>query len=199
MAEAIYGGAALPVGSLGRNSVGWWGVLTLIATEASLFVYLLFTYYYFAAQHGKGWAPEPHPSLKLALPNTLILLTSSVAVWWGEGGVKRGRRGRQLGGLATGIALGVVFLVIQSFEWKAKTFGIKSGSYGSLFFIVTGFHMAHVIVGVIILFVVLTWSVAGYFNERRHAPVMISSAYWHFVDAVWVAVFFTFYVTPYLW
>jgi len=188
----------LPVGARGKNSVGWWGMLCLIATEASLFAYLLFSYYYVAIQRGPSWAPQPHPSLRLSGPNTVVLLASSVAVWWGEEGVKKGERGRQLVGLAIAIGLGAVFLVVQGFEWRAKTFNLASGSYGSLFFTITGFHMAHVIAGLLILIAVFVWSAMGYFNIRRHAPVSISSIYWHFVDAVWLAVFFTFYVTPYL-
>jgi len=191
-------GIELPVGAKGRNSTGWWGVLCLIATEASLFAYLLFSYGYTASQYGKAWSPEPHPSLGLSGPNTVILLSSSVAVWWGEQGLKAGRRGQQLGGLALAIVLGAVFVAVQLFEWKSKTYGPTSGSYGSLYFIITGFHMAHVIVGLGVLATVFGWSAAGYFDPRHHGPVLVTSAYWHFVDAVWIAVFFTFYISPYL-
>ena len=197
MSDALYADTSLPVAARGKNSVGWWGMLCLIATEASLFGYLLFSYYYTAVQRGAAWSPEPHPTLKLSGPNTLVLLASSVAVWWGEEGSKRDRRGQHLLGLGVGAALGVAFLVVQAFEWKAKTFTLQTGSYGSLFFVVTGFHMAHVIVGVVILAVVFAWSAAGLFTTRRHAPVSISAVYWHFVDAVWLCVFFTFYVSPY--
>ena len=197
MSEAVQD-ARLPVGARGRNSVGWWGMLCLIATEASLFAYLLFSYYFTAVQRGAAWPAERHPSLRLSGPNTIILLASSVAVWWGEAGAKKDRRGQQLGGLGVGILLGIAFLAVQYFEWKSKPFTLTSGSYGSLFFTVTGFHMAHVVAGVIILSGVWIWSAMGYFNARRHAPVSISSIYWHFVDAVWLAVFATFYLTPYL-
>lgn len=198
MADALRIEDLLPVGARGRNSVGWWGMLCLIATEASLFAYLLFSYYYTAVQRGPSWSPEPHPSLRLSGPNTLVLLASSVAVWWGEAGCKRERRAQHLVGLGLGVLLGGAFLVIQGFEWKAKTFTLESGSYGSLFFVITGFHMAHVIAGVGILAAVFGWSFAGLFSARRHAPVSISAIYWHFVDAVWLCVFFTFYVSPYL-
>ena len=120
-------------------------------------------------------------------------------MWWGETGARAGRRGRHLAGFAIAIALGLVFLVVQIFEWKSKTFTLASGAYGSLYFTITGFHMAHVVVGVIMLSTVLLWSALGYFSARKCTPVLVSSAYWHFVDAVWVAVFFTFDVVPYLW
>lgn len=198
MADLAYADTVLPVGSRGRNSVGWWGLLCLIATEGSLFAYLLFSYYYIAVQRGRGWLPEPHPSILLSGPNTAILLSSSVAVWWGEEGVKKGRRGQHLAGLLASILLGLVFLVVQIFEWKSKTFGLQSGAYGSLFFVVTGFHMAHVIVGVLVLSAVFLWSLMGYFGPRHHARVTVAALYWHFVDAVWLCVFFTFYLSPYL-
>jgi heme/copper-type cytochrome/quinol oxidase subunit 3 len=198
MAEAAYPDVLLPVGARGKNAVGWWGMLCLIATEASLFAYLLFSYYYVAVQRGPAWSPEPHPAVKLSAPNTVILLASSVAVWWGEEGCKRERRRQHLAGLAIGILLGICFVIVQGFEWRAKGYGLSSGSYGSAFFTVTGFHMAHVVVGLGVLIAVLGWSAAGHFNARRHAPVSIAALYWHFVDAVWLCVFFTFYLSPWL-
>ena len=199
MAEAVAVQVGLPVSASGRKSTGWWGVLCLIATEAALFAYLLFSYYYIASQAGKGWSPEPHPTLAMALPNTAVLLLSSVAVWWGEKGATSGNRRQNLIGFGGAIGLGLIFLAVQIFEWKAKAFDMASGSYGSLYFTITGFHMAHVVVGLIVLSTVFAWSAAGYFTARRCTPVLVSSAYWHFVDGVWLAVFFTFYVTPYLW
>jgi heme/copper-type cytochrome/quinol oxidase subunit 3 len=198
MAEAEALGPSLPVGALGRNSVGWLGMLCLIATEASLFAYLLFSYAYFAVRFGPDWLPSRHPALLLAGADTVILLCSSVAVWWGEKGASEGRRGQLLAGLGVAITLGLIFLIVQAFEWKAKTFSLTSSAYGSFYFTITGFHMAHVIVGVIILSVVFAWSAAGDFTPRRHEPVVISSAYWHFVDVVWLVVFATFYLAPYL-
>jgi heme/copper-type cytochrome/quinol oxidase subunit 3 len=91
-----------------------------------------------------------------------------------------------------------VFVVIQTFEWKAKSFSLNSGPYGSLFFTITGFHMAHVILGLLMLLPLTIWSALGYFGPHRSAPVSIGAIYWHFVDAVWLTVFFTIYITPYL-
>jgi cytochrome c oxidase subunit 3 len=173
-------------------------MLCLIATEASLFAYLLFSYYYIAVQRGGAWLPAAHPSLALAGPNTLVLLSSSVAVWWGEEGVKKGRRRQQLIGLLVSAVLGAIFAGVQTIEWASKPYRLNSGSYGSLFFTVTGFHMAHVLAGVGMLSLMLIWSAMGYFTPRRHAAISIVAIYWHFVDAVWLVVFFTFYITPHL-
>ncbi len=91
--------------------------------------------------------------------------------------------------------MGVAFLFIQGLEWESKTFALSSGPYGSLFFIITGFHMVHVVIGLLLLLAVTVWSFIGYFGPARSAPVSISAIYWHFVDAVWITVFFVFYLT----
>jgi cytochrome c oxidase subunit III len=187
----------LPVGSVGHKSFGWWGMMTVIMTEASLFAYLLFAYYYYVVQYGRAWIPEL-PSLQLAAPNTAILLISSVFVWWAERSAARNRRGWQALGLAIGILLGCAFLTIQIVEWLDKRFTVSSTSYGASYFITTGFHMAHVVVGVLMLAAVLLWSLLGYFDAKRHAPLSIAAVYWHFVDLVWLTIFFTFYLTPYI-
>lgn len=185
----------LPAGSIGTKCFGWWGNLTIIMTEGSLFVYLLFCYYYFAVQYGRDWVPSM-PKLELSLPNTFILLLSSFFIWWGERSIKRDRRGRQILGIAIGLILGISFVVIQIFEWAAKPFTFSSSLYASSFFVTTGFHMAHVIVGNLILAALLLWSVLGYFDSKRYAAISIGALYWHFIDLVWLTIFFTYYITP---
>jgi heme/copper-type cytochrome/quinol oxidase subunit 3 len=189
----------VPVGGVGRRSMGWWGLVTLIATEGALFAYLLFAYYYVLVQVGPSWFPEKAPALRLALPNTIILLVSSGTVWWAERSIRRGARGAALGGLALTFLLGLAFLVIQLFEWKAKPYTIRSGSYGSLYFTITGFHMAHVTAGLIALLLIFIWCASGFLDGRRNVPLLIGAAYWHFVDVVWLFVFFTFYLVPRFW
>ena len=187
----------LPVGSIGRHANGWWGMMMLILTEGALFVYLLFAYYYTAVQHSPGWLPERLPNFKLSLPDTIILILSSAVVWRGESLLKRGGSGGATAiYLAIGALMGIVFVAIQALEWAGKQFTPFSGSYGSLYFTITGFHMLHVIAGVVILLTLSLWCVLGYFNRIRSAPVSIGAIYWHFVDAVWLVLFFTFYVTP---
>jgi len=197
--SAVVVESVAPIGGLGRRSMGWWGLAALIATEGALFAYLLFTYYYLLAQLGPGWFPEHAPSLKLALPNTIVLLASSATIAWAERGIRAGTRGRAIGGLVLTLILGAVFVAVQLIEWKAKPYTMQTGSYGSLYFTITGFHMAHVAAGLIALALVLVWTIAGYLDERRNVPMLIGAAYWHFVDIVWLTVFFTFYLAPRLW
>jgi cytochrome c oxidase subunit III len=188
----------LPVGAINTRASGWWAMIFRVFTEASLFAYLLFSYYYLAVQpHPPGSFPEGgQPDLTLAVPNTIILIASSVAVAWAQFGIEHGSKRRLTLGLGAGAALGLIFLVVQCFEWSQKTFALSSTPYSSLYFVVTGFHMAHVVVGVTMLGALTWWSSRGYFNRVRYAHIHIGALYWHFVDVVWIAVFFTFYLTP---
>jgi heme/copper-type cytochrome/quinol oxidase subunit 3 len=190
--------AELPVGPSYGKGIGWNGLVTMIASEGALFAYLLFSYYYCGAVSPAPWVLEAHPSLRLAGPNTLILLLSSVAAWVGERGVAKGNGRKAVGGSGVALLLGIAFVVIQVFEWKAKHFGIGSSSYASLYFVTTGFHMAHVLVGLVVLFMLFVWALRGWFGPDRRLVYTCGAWYWHFVDAVWLTVFFTYYLTPYL-
>ncbi|MBW8853643.1 MAG: heme-copper oxidase subunit III [Bradyrhizobium sp.] len=200
MSERIRLRGKLPVGAMDTRASGWWAMIFTVFTEASLFSYLLFSYYYLAVQpHLPGTFPEGgQPDLTLAVPNTLILLASSVAVGWAQLGIEHNNKWRLMLGLGVGAVLGIIFLGVQWVEWADKPFGLSSTPYSSLYYVITGFHMAHVIVGVLILLALTWWSAEGYFNARRFAHIHIGALYWHFVDAVWLAVFFTFYITPLL-
>jgi len=189
---------SLRIGSVGSHANGWWGAVTLIVTEAALFTYLLFSYYYVAVQHGRDWLPSKLPGFLLSGPNTVALLASSLLVWRGEMLVKRGRNGAAALWLGGGAALGAIFVVVQYFEWRDKDFGIVTSSYGSLYFTITGFHVMHVVVGIAVLLALTLWTALGYFDPKRNAAVSAGALYWHFVDVVWLALFTTFYVTPYL-
>jgi cytochrome c oxidase subunit I+III len=188
----------LPVGPIRRHGIGWWGVGTLIASEAALFAYLLFSYYYLGATNGPGWLLETRPSLTLALPNTFLLLASSVVAWIGERGILSRRRTQALLGFGIAFLMGATFAIVQTLEWKAKTYGLGASAYASLYFVTTGFHMAHVIVGLLVLAALFGWTALDYFSPRRRLVVSAGVLYWHFVDVVWLFVFATYYVTPYL-
>jgi cytochrome c oxidase subunit 3 len=188
----------LPVGAIDTRSNGWWAMLWVIATEGALFAYLLFSYFYIALQpHMPGTFPiGGAPSLTLAAPDTMVLILSSLAVAIAQHGIMQGSQIRLIAGVLIGDLLGIAFVVVQYFEWMEKPFALATNSYSSLYFTITGFHMAHVLVGVIALTGLLVWSIMGYFNRVRYAHVHIVAAYWHFVDVVWLAIFFTFYIIP---
>ena len=192
--------AALPVGAMDTRASGWWAMIFTIFTEGSLFAYLLFSYFYLAVQpHAPGTFPQGGPpTLGMASLNTLILLTSSAAVGFAQFSIEHNKKWRLVAGLGIGALLGIIFLGIQMVEWAGRPFALSSTPYSSLYFVITGFHMAHVVVGVLMLLALSFWSARGYFNRSRFAHIHIGALYWHFVDVVWLVVYFTFYITPLL-
>src|SRR6202048_2542995 len=155
MADGTLGLSRLPVGAIERRGVGWRGMLCVIATEGALFAYLLFSYYYFDVQFGEGWRPSELPSFRLSLPNTIILLLSNLAAWAGARGLRRGARGELIAGIAVALILGIAFVVLQAIEWRQKSFSVSSSTYSSMYFTVSGLHMAPLAAGAVILAVAL--------------------------------------------
>jgi cytochrome c oxidase subunit 3 len=188
----------LPVGPIGRHGVGWWGISTLIVSEAALFGYLLFAYFYTGATAPAGWLLEPAPRLTLALPNTILLLLSSVVAWWAEQGIVKRRRPQALIGFGVAFLMGAGFIAVQWLEWRSKTFSLGTSSYASLYFVTGGVHIAHVLVGLVILIVIFGWTALDFFSPRRRLVVSAAVLYWYFITIASVLVFSTYYLTPYL-
>jgi heme/copper-type cytochrome/quinol oxidase subunit 3 len=188
----------LPVGPIGRHGVGWWGISTLIVSEAALFGYLLFAYFYTGATAPAGWLLEPAPRLTLALPNTILLLLSSVVAWWAEQGIVKRRRPQALIGFGVAFLMGAGFIAVQWLEWRSKTFSLGTSSYASLYFVTGGVHIAHVLVGLVILIVIFGWTALDFFSPQRRLVVSAAVLYWYFITIASVLVFSTYYLTPYL-
>ena len=186
---------AIPYAPEAAHASGRWGMRLLIATESSFFAYLLFSYFYLGSM-APAWPPDGPPSLTVAGPDTVILLSSSVTLWWAERGIARGAQTRLRAGLLITFVLGAVFIALQAWEWSQKTFTPQTSAYGSLYFTVTGFHGAHVAAGLLMNLVVQVWAWRGLFTRDRHALVSNAALYWHFVDAVWVVVFTSLYLVP---
>lgn len=189
--------ASLPRDGAARPHPGRWGMWLVVATEAAFFAYLLFSYFYLASS-SRAWPPSGAPDLTLAGPNTVILLVSSATLWWGERGIRQGHQARLRIGLLLTLLLGAAFLVIQGVEYSHKSFTPETNAYGSAFFTITGFHGLHVFVGLLMNVVVQIWAWGGHFSAERHMAVSNASLYWHFVDAVWIAVFTSLYLVPHL-
>ena len=197
MSDVALRSKSLPVGSFGRLASGWFGVWCLVATEGSIFAYLLFSYFYLASQAVGQWPPNGIPVLRLAGPNTVILLLSSAALIWAErSGARQAARRRLLGGIVLAFIFGSAFVGVQLMEWHNQSVSLISGTYGSIYFTLTGFHLAHVIAGLVMLLLLFVWAARGYFSRERHAPLTIGAIYWHFVDAIWLLVFATLYLSP---
>ncbi|HEY4808428.1 MAG TPA: cytochrome c oxidase subunit 3, partial [Roseiarcus sp.] len=130
----------------------------------------------------------------LPLMNTFVLLTSSAAVNVAHDDLREGDRRRFQAFLALGIALGLLFVCTQAYEYIHAPFSFKNSIYGATFFMATGFHGAHVIIGVIFLFVCLVRALMGQFTPRHHVGFQFAAWYWHFVDVVWLFLFSCIYI-----
>ena len=131
----------------------------------------------------------------LPLINTLILLCSGCAATWAHHAIAHENNRKDLvNGLIIAIALGAVFTVLQAYEYSHAAFGFAGNIYGANFFMATGFHGFHVVVGTIFLFVCLMRALRGHFTPERHIGFEAAAWYWHFVDVVWLFLFAAVYV-----
>jgi cytochrome c oxidase subunit III len=130
----------------------------------------------------------------LPLLNTLILLCSGTTVTWAHHSLIHGDREGLKKGLWATIALGVLFSAIQAYEYGHATFAFGGVAYSSAFYMATGFHGFHVIVGTIFLAVCLFRTYKGHFTPRQHFGFEAAAWYWHFVDVVWLFLFVSVYV-----
>jgi heme/copper-type cytochrome/quinol oxidase subunit 3 len=185
----------------GARSYAWWGMVCLIATEATLFGLLLASYFYLRFRSGATWPPDgiEKPTLELPLIMSLILWSSSIPVHMADRAIRRGKQLVLRLGLAFGFLLGVAFLAMQLFLEYPETlaeFTPTTNAYGSLFYTITGFHGAHVVAGLMMSAWTQIRAWTGAFDEHRHVTVQIFVMYWHFVDVVWVFVLATIYLSP---
>ena len=199
MTDSMQLGDVLPVGSAGKRSGGWWGMLTLVVTEGSLFSYLVFSYFYLASQTQQQWPPEGLPDLLMPGFSTFLLFISSFFIWLSEYCLRKIRPWWSFLSLAIAFILGTCFVIIQLNQWSMNPYSLTANLYGSLFFTITGFHVLHVAAGLIILAYLLLWIALGYFDDKRHAAVTIGGLYWHFVNFIGILIFCTLYLSPYLY
>jgi cytochrome c oxidase subunit 3 len=150
---------------------------------------------------GGQWPPQPSEHFHgtfdpwgLPLVNTLILLTSGTTVTWAHHALLNGDRKGLKWGLLLTVALGILFTLCQAYEYLHAGFNFAGHIYGSTFFMATGFHGAHVIIGTIFLTVCLFRALAGGFTPRQHFGFEAAAWYWHFVDVVWLFLFTVIYV-----
>jgi len=146
---------------------------------------------------GGVWPPkgiEVLDPFHLPLYNTIILLLSGTTVTWAHHALLHNDRKGLVNGLVLTVALGVLFSTVQAYEYIHAPFGFKDSIYGSTFFMATGFHGFHVIVGTIFLLVCLIRAMKGDFTPKQHFGFEAAAWYWHFVDVVWLFLFANIYV-----
>lgn len=176
---------------------GVYAVWTVITTEASLFV-CFFASYYFLGNNKDRWAIDTPPKLTLAFIMLVVLLCSSLVMMFGERMVKQERFVLARVLVFVTVAMGIGFLVIQTFEYKDhwKTLTPFTDSYGSIFYTIVSFHAAHIVVGLLMLCYLGILPNYGPSKLPPHRSFHVVALYWHFVDAIWVFVVLLLYVIP---
>ena len=145
---------------------------------------------------GGTWPPKgvvPFNPFDLPLMNTLILLLSGTTVTWAHHALIEGDNKSAVRGLWLTVILGAFFTCVQAYEYGHAAFGFRDGIYSSTFYMATGFHGFHVLVGTIFLLVCLVRATKGHFKPEQHFGFEAAAWYWHFVDVVWIFLFFAIY------
>ncbi|TNE34574.1 MAG: cytochrome c oxidase subunit 3 [Alphaproteobacteria bacterium] len=182
-----------------------YGMILFIASEVMFFVGWFWSFFDFAlfpsdlAEVVGGQFPPKGieavmDPFSLPLLNTLILLCSGTTVTWAHHSLIHGDRQGLKTGLWLTIALGVLFTCIQAYEYAHAPFGFGGNTYSSAFYMATGFHGFHVLVGTIFLIVCLARTYKGHFTPRQHFGFEAAAWYWHFVDVVWLFLFVVVYI-----
>jgi cytochrome c oxidase subunit 3 len=195
--EAEHQGHHTPVVQLGLR----YGMALFIASEVMFFAAFFWAFFDASLfpKDGIGgiWPPEgilPFDPFSLPLLNTLILLTSGCTVTWAHHALREGDRKGLIHGLSLTVLLGLLFTCVQAYEYIHAPYGFKDTVFASTFFMATGFHGFHVIVGTTFLIVCLIRSIKGHFTPDHHFGFEAAAWYWHFVDVVWLFLFVFVYI-----
>ncbi|HEV2162897.1 MAG TPA: cytochrome c oxidase subunit 3 [Stellaceae bacterium] len=191
--EAEFQGFHTPVVQIGLR----FGMALFIASEVMFFSAFFWAFFSSALYPVGGiWPPKgirPFDPWDIAFLNTMVLLLSGTTVTWAHHALIEGDRKNLVRGLLVTVLLGISFTCLQAFEYSHAAFGFKDGIYPSTFFMATGFHGFHVIIGTTFLAVCLFRAIAGHFKPDHHFGFEAAAWYWHFVDVVWLFLFICVY------
>jgi cytochrome c oxidase subunit 3 len=178
------------------------GMLLFITSEV-MFFGGLFAAYFSVRANATQWPPDDFKHtlqiLPLVGPATILLITSSFTCQFAVWAIRRDDRTAFLRAMTVTVVLGITFLLMQATDYTAlggEGLTLSSGTFGTTYYTLTGFHGAHVFGGVVMLSVVLYRGMAGQFSSRHHDAVEAASLYWHFVDVVWILLFSLLYLLP---
>jgi len=177
-----------------------WGIILFITSEVIFFFSFFWAFFHRSLspniELGCSWPPvgvEAFNPWKVPLINTIILLSSGVRVTWSHHSLMEGDFSNAKESLLITIYLGLYFTLIQLLEYVEASFSISDSSFGRTFFVATGFHGLHVIIGTLFLIFTFLRIKIGTLSPNHHFGFEASAWYWHFVDVVWLFLFVTIY------
>nr|QXG19453.1 cytochrome c oxidase subunit III [Drosophila pandora] len=177
-----------------------WGMILFILSEVLFFVSFFWAFFHSslspAIELGASWPPMGIISFnpfQIPLLNTAILLASGVTVTWAHHSLMENNHSQTTQGLFFTVLLGMYFTILQAYEYIEAPFTIADSIYGSTFFMATGFHGIHVLIGTTFLLVCLLRHLNNHFSKNHHFGFEAAAWYWHFVDVVWLFLYITIY------
>jgi heme/copper-type cytochrome/quinol oxidase subunit 3 len=177
----------------------WWGMVVLIGTEAMVFLALL-SAYFFVRAGAPAWPPPgiAAPELHRSVVFTIVLLGSSIPIFWMEHALGRGHMRQVAISLGIAFVMGAAFLANTAYDFLNMEFGLRENAYASLFWVILGLHAIHVLVGLLMSATVQVKVWTGRVTPERHVTPEVFALYWHFVDGVWIFVFSSLILSPQL-
>ena len=177
-----------------------WGIILFIVSEVIFFVSFFWAFFHRSLspsiEIGSFWPPngiKPFNPSQIPLLNTVILLTSGITVTWAHHRMIEGNHSQSTQALFFTVLLGFYFSILQGYEYQEAPFRIADSVYGSTFYIATGFHGIHVLIGTTFLLVCLIRHLNNHFSKNHHFGFEAAAWYWHFVDVVWLFLYISIY------
>jgi cytochrome c oxidase subunit 3 len=170
------------------------GILLFIISELMLFAAFFAAMFFIRVVAGDTWPPNGDLPVAIAATNAAVLLSSSVTMHWTDISAKRGNQFAMRAGIVTTFLLGSTFLFVQINEYLHLGFTPKTNASASSFFALTGLHGAHVVIGLLLLFMSAVRIFKGAVDPQNLKGLEVAGIYWHFVDVMWVVVFTTVYI-----
>nr|YP_009467156.1 cytochrome c oxidase subunit III [Phatnoma laciniatum]ARB50161.1 cytochrome c oxidase subunit III [Phatnoma laciniatum] len=176
------------------------GMILFIISEIMFFASFFWTFLHSSLsptiEIGMNWPPkgiETFNPMQIPLLNTIILLSSGATVTWAHHSLIMNYKPQVTWGLMITVTLGVIFTTLQAYEYMEAKFTITDSVFGSCFFLATGFHGIHVMMGTIFLLICLNRNKKNHFSKNHHYGFEAASWYWHFVDLVWLMLYLLIY------
>nr|ATF28622.1 cytochrome c oxidase subunit III [Peuceptyelus minutus] len=177
-----------------------WGMIMFILSEVFFFVSFFWGFFHSSLsptlEIGMMWPPKGIISfnpLQIPLLNTMILLTSGISITWAHHSLMENNYNKSLQSLFFTIFMGMYFSILQGYEYYEAPFTITDSIYGSTFFMATGFHGLHVIIGTIFITVTFFRQMKFHFSKIHHFGFEAAAWYWHFVDVIWLFLYISIY------
>nr|AXS66422.1 cytochrome c oxidase subunit 3 [Cucujoidea sp. 32 KM-2017] len=177
-----------------------WGMILFITSEVFFFISFFWSFFHNsltpAIDIGMNWPPQgitPFNPIEIPLLNTLILISSGLTVTWAHHSLMENNFKQTIQGLTLTVILGIYFSMLQGLEYMEAPFSIADSVYGSSFYMATGFHGLHVLIGTTFLLICLIRHYLNHFSSIHHFGFEAAAWYWHFVDVVWLFLYISIY------